>query len=74
MISQIKLKNKLKTSGLPVAISRLTAQERDGKRGSALFAGLWLVQRLCWVCIPMMLLLIPLLGRWMGDARVLPSL
>ncbi len=60
------------TSGLPVAVSRLTAKERE--KGGALYAGLWLVRRLCWLCIPAMLLLIPPLARWMGDARVLPAL
>ena len=62
------------TSGLPMAISRLTAKASDHQQTEPLQTGLWLVRRIALWLIPLFLLLSPLIARWTGDIRVLPSL
>lgn len=62
------------TSGLPVAISRLTARADEHSRQRALASGLWLARKASLLLVPMLWLLSPLIARWMGDVRVLPSL
>lgn len=62
------------TSGLPMAISRLTAKAKEHQRTQPLQTGLWLVRRVALFLIPVFLLLSPLIARWTGDIRVLPSL
>lgn len=62
------------TSGLPVAISRLTARADKPNKEKALSAGLWLARTASVLLIPFLWLFSPLIARWMGDARVLPSL
>ncbi len=62
------------TSGLPMAVSRLTAKSRERDRQKPLLAGLSLVRYSSAIIIPLILLFSPLLARLMGDARVMPSL
>ncbi len=62
------------TSGLPMAISRLTAKEDAATHHMPLVAGLTLVRQVCFVLIPVFLLFSPLLAHLTGDVRVLPSL
>lgn len=62
------------TSGLPAAISRMTARAAPAGKQLPLLAGLWLVRAVSLVMIPALWLLTPLLARLLGDARVLPSL
>lgn len=62
------------TSGLPLAVSRLTAMASISDKCKPLFAGLWLTRILSMGMIPLLWLLSPVISRWMGDVRVLPSL
>ena len=62
------------TSGLPMAISRMTARAPAGDRRKPLLAGISMVRTASVVLIPALLLLSPVIARWMGDVRVLPSL
>lgn len=62
------------TSGLPVALSRLTARSASANKEKALEAGIWLVRRISLLIIPAFWLLSPMISHWMGDIRVLPSL
>ena len=62
------------TSGLPLAISRLTAKSPPGKELAPLQCALGLVRKASYILIPLLLLLSPLLARLMQDERVLPSL
>lgn len=62
------------TSGMPMAISRLTAKETGRNRLMPLGAGLRLVRMAALILIPIFLLLSPALARLTGDIRVLPSL
>lgn len=62
------------TSGLPMAISRLTAKTNEKERTQPLEAGLLLIRRVALFLIPAFLLLSPIIARWTGDIRVLPSL
>ncbi len=62
------------TSGLPVAISRLTARAGKPNKRAALEAGLRLVRRASFLLVPALWLLSPAISNWMGDIRVLPSL
>lgn len=62
------------TSGLPSAISRMTARASDADKQQPLLAGLWFTRAVSAVLIPLLLLLSPLIARLMGDERVLPSL
>lgn len=62
------------TSGLPLAVSRITAKEKQANREKPLLAGIWLVRLCSALLIPALALLSPLLARLMGDPRVLPSL
>ncbi|MBE5801217.1 MAG: hypothetical protein E7319_02915 [Clostridiales bacterium] len=62
------------TSGLPLAISRLTAKEQKENKVFPLMAGMSLVRQLSLVLIPPFLILSPALARLSGDVRVLPSL
>ena len=62
------------TSGLPSAISRLTARASDADRQQPLLAGLWFTRVVSALLIPLLLLLSPLIARLMSDPRVLPSL
>lgn len=62
------------TSGLPMAIGRLTAKTEQKNQTIPLQAGLQLVRRVSLVLIPLFLLLSPWLARLTGDVRVLPSL
>ena len=62
------------TSGLPMAISRMTARAKDTDKQKPLLAGMALVRIASAMLIPALLLFLPLIARWMGDIRVLPSL
>ena len=62
------------TSGLPMAISRLTAKVDRDNQQKPLLAGIWFTRVVSAFLIPPLLLLSPLIARLMGDARVLPSL
>ena len=62
------------TSGLPLAVSRMTAKARPEDRTKPLLAGIWLVRVAALVLVPLMLLFSPQLARLTGDVRVLPSL
>ncbi|MCI6377322.1 MAG: oligosaccharide flippase family protein [Clostridiales bacterium] len=62
------------TSGMPMAISRMTARAKEADKQKPLLAGIWLVRVASAILIPALLLLSPLLARWMGDVRVLPSM
>ena len=62
------------TSGLPMAVSRMTARAQAGDKQKPLMAGLSLVRVASAILIPALLLLSPFLARLMGDVRVLPSL
>ncbi|MCI5957342.1 MAG: oligosaccharide flippase family protein [Clostridiales bacterium] len=62
------------TSGMPMAISRMTARARETDKQKPLLAGIWLVRAASAMLIPVLLLFSPLLAHWMGDTRVLPSL
>lgn len=62
------------TSGLPLAISRMTAKAEKKHKEMPLLAGILLVRKASLALIPALLLLSPVLARLMGDVRVLPSL
>ena len=62
------------TSGLPVAVTRLTAKAASGDKDNALASGLLLVRRVSFFLVPVLWFLSPAIARWMGDVRVLPSL
>ena len=62
------------TSGLPPAVSRLTARADHENREQALASGLWLARTVSLLLVPLLWLLSPLIARWMGDVRVMPSL
>ena len=62
------------TSGLPVAVSRLTAKAEPHRRTEPFNAGIRIVRWVSLVLIPLLWLLSPRLARLMGDIRVLPSL
>lgn len=62
------------TSGLPMAISRLTAKANEKERTGPVTAGLLLVRQVAVFLIPAFLLFSPLIAGWTGDKRVLPSL
>ena len=62
-------------AGLPAAVSRLTArakEEREKQR--ILYAGRQIALRLSLGIMPLFLILSPLIARWAGDERILPSL
>lgn len=60
------------TSGLPLAVSRMTA--KASQKEKPLLAAIWLVRVASAALIPALLLLSPLLAGWLGDLRTLPSL
>ncbi len=62
------------TSGLPLAISRMTAKAKPEQKNMPLMAGILLVRKVSAVLIPTLLLLSPFLATLMQDQRVLPSL
>ena len=62
------------TSGLPLAVSRMTAKSARPDRKKPLMAGVFLVRVASAALIPALLLLFPMLSRLIGDMRVLPSL
>lgn len=62
------------TSGLPLAVSRMTAKAAPEERLQPLLAGVWFTRVFSAALAPLLLLLSPMLARLMGDARVLPSL
>lgn len=62
------------TSGLPLAISRMTAKAEKDKKSFPLMAGILLARKVSFILIPVLLLSSPLLATMMGDQRVLPSL
>lgn len=62
------------TSGLPVAITRLTALADRHIKQLPLLAGLSLVRFVSFLLIPLVWLLSPWIAQLMGDVRVLPSL
>ena len=62
------------TSGLPAAVSRMTAKAAQPDRQKPLQAGLWLSRIVSAALIPLLWLISPWLARLMGDLRVLPSL
>lgn len=62
-------------SGLPGAVSRMTARAKDEtQRQRILYAGKQLAQRMALMIVPLFLLLSPWIARLLGDARTLPSL
>lgn len=62
------------TSGLPAAVSRLTAKADPANRQHPLWAGLSIARTASLLLIPLLLIASPTLARMTGDARVLPSL
>ncbi len=62
------------TSGLPMAVSRLTAKEKEQKKTMPLYAGLRLIRMVSLFLIPVFILVSPIAARLTGDIRVLPSL
>jgi len=62
------------TSGLPTAISRLTARAAKKDQRLAFLAGLRLSRIISAVLIPLIWLFSPAVAQLMGDIRVLPSL
>ena len=62
------------TSGLPAAISRMTAKAAHEDAQKPLLAGLWLSRMVSVVLIPLLWMLSPQIARLMDDVRVLPSL
>lgn len=62
------------TSGLPLAVSRLTAKARAGEEHGPLYAALRLARLGALWLMPTLVLLSPLIARLSGDMRVLPSL
>lgn len=62
------------TSGLPLAVSRITAKTAAKDKTKTLMAGVYLVRLASSVMIPALLLFSPFLSRIVGDTRVLPSL
>lgn len=62
-------------SGLPGAVSRMTARAADEtQRQRVLYAGKQLARRMALVILPLFLLCAPWIARLLGDARTLPSL
>ncbi|MDR1599182.1 MAG: oligosaccharide flippase family protein [Oscillospiraceae bacterium] len=66
------------TSGLPMAVSRYTAQARaagdDLRAAQTLLAGKRLARAIAWPTLAAMLLLSPWISRILGDTRALPTL
>ena len=62
------------TSGLPQAISRLTAKSAPDDQEKPLLAGLNLARRASFIMIPALWLFSPMISHWMCDMRVLPSI
>lgn len=62
------------TSGLPLAVSRLTAKEKGDNQALPLIAGRTLVKWVSLAIIPVFLMLSPQIAALLGDRRVLPSL
>ena len=62
------------TSGMPAAITRLTAKARREHRALPLFSGLWMARILSAVLVPLLWILSKPVSHLMGDVRVLPSL
>ncbi len=62
------------SSGLPVAISRMTAKAKKEHESLSLLAGISIVRIFSLVMMPLLLLFSPLIAQWLGDERVLPSL
>ena len=62
-------------AGLPGAVSRLTARaDTETKRRQVLYAGRSMALRLGAFVTPVFLALSPLISKWLGDERTLPSL
>lgn len=61
-------------SGLPGAVSRLTAQTEGEEQGLVLYAGRQMALCLGLAVLPAFLLLSPFIATWLGDGRTLPSL
>lgn len=62
------------TSGIPVAISRMTARASHERRIEPLSAGIRIVRIASLILIPALWFTSPWLARLMGDIRVLPSI
>lgn len=62
------------TSGLPAAISRMTAKAATAERLVPMYAGLRITRSVSLVLIPLLWLLSPVFAGLTGDMRVLPSL
>lgn len=62
------------TSGLPAAVSRLSAKAHEHERFHPLQSAVFLVRLFSAAIIPLLWLCSPIIGRLMGDIRVLPSL
>lgn len=62
------------TSGLPAAVSRMTAKAAPQDGQKPLAAALWLTRIVSAVLVPVLWLASPWIARIMGDVRVLPSL
>ena len=62
------------TSGLPLAVSRMTARAKSRDKMKPLHAALGLARLASALLIPALLLLSPWLARLIGDVRALPSL
>jgi len=61
-------------SGLPGAVSRLSARAKEEERPSILAAGRQLAGMMSGLMIPVFLLFSPWIARLLGDVRTLPSL
>ena len=62
------------TSGLPAAVSRLTARAQNQDKTDALYAGMKLVRLCSAIMIPLLWIFSSPIAHLMGDVRVLPSL
>lgn len=62
------------TSGLPAAISRMTAKAEPTQKQFPLQAGLWMARAASFALVPLLWMLSPVLARMLGDVRVMPSL
>ncbi|MDD3411708.1 MAG: oligosaccharide flippase family protein [Eubacteriales bacterium] len=62
------------TSGLPLAVSRMTAKAAPGDRAKPLSAALWISRAASTALIPLLLLFSPFIARIVQDERILPSL
>ena len=62
------------TSGLPAAVTRITAKANQTQKKNALASGMHLVRKTSFILVPLLWVSSPVIARCMGDIRVLPSL